>query len=138
MKSSPVRDRAENRNHFLGEPSSVKSLCIQGKYVILPPPVKCGKEGLKCAKLFEKKILQANISGACFRLLSDKKGDKSWFSLLSYCLLVSCKILLSCCLFWIQAEHLNLPSVLCDGSNPSSYSSVIVALLIRSLVKSFT
>lgn len=91
------------------------------------------------SSLKKKKILHANISGAFFRLLSDRKGDKSWFCLLSYCLLVRCtRLLLSCCLLWIQPEHLNFPSVPCKGSNPGSHSLVIIAVLVRSLVKSFT
>lgn len=137
-----LSERAENRNHFLGEPSSVKPLCIQGKYVILPPPVKCGKKGLKCAKLFEKKVLQASISEAYFRHLSCRKADKSWFCLLCYCVLVRCKmLLLSCCLLWIQPSEFPFSSLHGFKSRFSLlnyyYTSCYVVSEIFYLIKNF-
>lgn len=135
-----MSDIAENWSHVLNEPSSATSLCILGKYALLPSPVKFGKKGRRCVlsslkKRSYKPTLQEHVSG--FSLTGRGMKDGFLFPHIAYWLDLRCSSS-TCCLLWIPPEHLNFPSALCKGSNPGSCQLAIIALLIRSLVKSFT
>lgn len=125
---------AHNWSHFLSEPSSAEYLYIQGKYVMLTLADNFGKKGMRCSKFFVSQHFRST-----FRLQSERKGDERWLFLPWCCPLIRSKLFLLHMLsaldpIWVS--EFSLSSV--QGSNWGSYWLAIIALLIRSLVKSLT